>query len=370
MPVPARTKAVVAIVACVTLGAGAAAAYTASETGSSVSIGRPVAITSGTTVKPSVTLPTATGAAAICVRDLCLDSIETVLTADGIETTLTRLREAVAQDPARSSGCHPISHQIGRWAATHAATLDEAFTYDDGACLGGYQHGILEGWSLAVSFDELLAEMPEVCSFYQEGWAAGSCTHGLGHAIALQRPGTIIEAVHACDVLAEHQRAGCAGGVLMAYASTSPSQDGLDGFAPLPLDNIDPYTLCSNLGADYDDECYNKLWLFTQRLNISVNELEAACPQEGSLVDACARGIGAGHYYTGAADPEAAFAACRQLDTRLVSGCVAGVAWSNANVWVGANESPDSYRTACSNLPAGTEQACVAAEQEGLDGGR
>lgn len=307
-----------------------------------------------------------------CIDDFCLDGLDERVE-QNLSDAVSDLAAAVARDPARASLCHELGHELGRIAVEHHSVRD-ALLHDDGACLFGFQHGVLEGWAKQVDVATLAAGLADACDVYPiDTYAYGSCSHGLGHAISVQRPGSVLEAVARCDVLAEHARAGCAGGVFMAYSTDSASHGGVAPSDPLPLTVDDVDTVCGDVGDVYAAECWSKLWLLNQRIGRDAAATLDRCTAAGTWVQSCAHGAGVALLYETHLDVEAALERCiRHDDPTIGSGCQRGVAWSNANLWVGANEPAATYRSICDGTVAGVVDVddCADAEREALAGGR
>ena len=145
------------------------------------------------------------GSGPTCIGGVCPDNLPDEIAIGEVRAYLEVLKQALAAKPTpeTANACHVVSHEIGRRAIAGGAEVAELLELDDGRCLYGYQHGVLEGWSLRSGLEELANGIPTACSAYADGstlgglgageisYARGSCAHGVGHAIALQAVGTV-----------------------------------------------------------------------------------------------------------------------------------------------------------------------------------
>lgn len=333
----------------------------------------------GSSVDPTVALPIEldpTRQGPGCLGGLCMDMIPDAIAVGEVPAYLAVLRNGLAAEatPEAANACHSIAHEIGRRAAEQgpvSALLD----LDDGRCLYGYQHGVLEGWSSAVDLATLVAGIPTACAAYDDGgtsgglgggeveYARGSCAHGIGHAIALQGVGSVAEAVQYCDGAGSGNLTGCAGGVFMAYADENPSQGEYAPKQTLTLTRSEVLELCGTLQGAYREECWSKMWLLGQRVGVSPSEVAALCPDTDA--PQCGRGVGEGLLYQYGLEVSEALEGC---PARIEPYCLYGVAWSNANVWVGAGNRAETYTSVCPTQPSEVAAACRESELAALAG--
>jgi hypothetical protein len=359
---PMLVAGVLAVVAAVALSGGGAADSSRPSVSTQASVSVPLR-------------PDATGPG--CLGGLCVDDLPASIPYSDVSAYLTTLRDGLAADttPDGANRCHTVSHEIGRRAAGASSVID-LLQLDDGRCLYGYQHGVLEGWSAAVDLTTLVAGIPTACSPYrgdrtagglgpaEMGYAAGSCAHGIGHAIALQGVGSVAAAVAYCDGVDDGQRGGCAGGVFMAYAEESASQGEYAPKRRLELDRAEVVGLCSSLEGAYRVECWSKLWLLGSRVGLDADGVAALCPTDGPDAEICGKGVGEALVYESSFDHAVAVQRCPS--GALQDSCMAGAAWANANAHVGSGGSRESYQSVC---PAGTGgAACRELESSALDG--
>jgi hypothetical protein len=313
-----------------------------------------------------------------CLGGICVDELPDPLPFDAVPGYLeaVRLGLVAAGTPEAATACHTVTHEIGRHAARGADPV-ELLDLDDGACLYGYQHGVLEGWSLRSSTETVSAAVATVCAVYDKGftrggitaaeadYARGSCAHGLGHAIALQYPPSIRAALEMCDPAGEGRRSGCAGGVFMAYGSGDASQGGSGDDPALVVSRDEVLSLCVSLAGEYRSECWAKLWMLADAVDIPVADLAAMCPSAMPDVQSCGHGLGVALSYDSGLDWRVAAAGCAGP---VESYCLLGVAWSNANTHVGAGQSAASHLSICAQLPRVDAAACAAEERAALNG--
>lgn len=310
-----------------------------------------------------------------CIGGICATNLPEKIAYEEIGAYLTVLRDALATNPTSdtANACHVVAHEIGR-RGDPARGVAALLELDDGRCLYGYQHGVLEGWSLRSSIGELAAGIPEACRAYEDGstsgglgtneieYARGSCAHGVGHAIALQSVGSVREAVLYCAGVGGGLIGGCAGGVYMAYASENPSQGGNAGTLTLTMEEVT--NLCPSLEGEYQTECWSKLWLLGSRVGITASNVAKLCPTEPQH-ESCERGVGEGLYYEYDMEVADAMEAC---PSTVQPACYYGIAWAEANAWAGSGEAATAYQSVCGRFAGETRAACRRNEDEALRG--
>lgn len=314
------------------------------------------------------------GAGKDCIGGICATNLPETIAYEEIGAYLAVLRKSLATNPTpdAANACHVVAHEIGR-RGDPARGVAALLELDDGRCLYGYQHGVLEGWSLRSSIGELAAGIPEACRAYEDGstsgglgtnqieYARGSCAHGVGHAIALQSVGSVREAVLYCAGVGEGQIGGCAGGVYMAYASENPSQGGNAGTLTLTLKEVT--NLCPSLEGEYQTECWSKLWLMGEKVDIDARDVAKLCPPAH---ERCGQGVGAGLYYEYDLEVADAMEAC---PLNVQPACYYGIAWAEANAWAGSGGTATAYQSVCGRFTGETGVTCRRNEKEALRGG-
>jgi len=310
-----------------------------------------------------------------CIGGICAENLREMIAYEEIGAYLAVLRDALAADPSPdvANACHIVAHEIGR-RSDPARGVAALLELDDGRCLYGYQHGVLEGWSLRSSIDDLVSGIPEACRAYEDGgttgglganeiaYARGSCAHGVGHAISLQSVGSVREAVLYCAGVGEGQIGGCAGGVYMAYASKNPSQGGNAGTLRLTLEEVT--NLCPSLEGEYQAECWSKLWLLGRRVGLDARDVAKLCPTAPQH-ESCGRGVGEGMYYEYAMEAADAMEACPSY---VQPACYYGIAWAEANAWAGSGGAKSAYQSVCGRFTGATGEECRRNEEEALRG--
>jgi hypothetical protein len=362
-----RAAAVVGLVA-VAVSAGVFAATTGTQPRTSGAPSTPSTPSEQPTASSVQPAQPGTGPAVPgCVAEFCVDDLPDTIDLASVSGQLQALQESVrAASPEQAEQCHSVAHEIGRRAGIGGADVVDLLAVDDRACLYGYQHGVLEGWSARADLDDLRDGMAAACAVYPPGYPQGSCAHGVGHAIALQGPGTVRQAVQLCDPLGQGLRGGCAGGVFMAYAAAEASQGEFSPKSPLELDADEVDRLCGTLDPDYEAECWGKLWLLGQRVGFGIEDVARRCETAGKHLDGCFKGVGTAVWYESGFDPDDAVAACSTMTD--AAACRRGVAWSSANSWLGQGERADTYPSMCGLVPEPERTACTAAEREALEG--
>jgi hypothetical protein len=311
-----------------------------------------------------------------CIEGLCEKNLPDVIEIEKVGSYLAVLRQGLINNPDSETAnkCHTLAHLIGRAAVKSGEGVESLLDLDDGRCLYGYQHGVLEGWSLSVDLETLVNKIPEACSAYKDGktkgglgameidYAKGSCAHGVGHAISLQNVGTVKEAVMYCSGVEEGQIGGCAGGVFMAYSTENPSQGGEAG--SLNLTKTEVETLCNELSGEYQVECWSKLWLLGTRVGLKAGDVAKLC-LKGAGESKCARGVGEALYYENDMEADEAISKC---PIEIGVGCIYGIAWAEANSWAGSGGSRETYVSVCTELKDVELENCRKEEESALQG--
>jgi hypothetical protein len=313
-----------------------------------------------------------------CLGALCIAALPERIALSDVAAYLAQLRGGLSANntPEDVNTCHSLAHEIGRRGAEALTSVPTLLALDDGGCLYGYQHGVLEGWAVVATDTEFRSGLAGACSAYtspsgaaaisdgQRTYAQGSCAHGLGHAISLQNSGTLLDAVSYCDALEAGLRSGCAGGVLMAYSSESASQGEYAPKRALELSVSDVQQICNTVGTSYTSECWAKLWLLAERVGLGPDETAALCPS-GEYREPCGHGVGVSLMYTNGLDPSVAAPNC---PAGLDPYCGYGIAWANANTWAGAGNTAAGYQSICAQVSPGSLDGCVRNEQDALQG--
>ena len=154
--------------------------------------------------------------------------------------------------------CHEVTHQLGKTAASIVEEYQKLYTAtEDDACMGGFQHGLLEAELASMTDAELASAGQSVCEGKLREF--NRCVHLLGH-IAVQRSElaeTGIELarkmcgnkpVHLTYDSAFHEFR-CYDGAYMEITlrmRRTPGQGGLD------LSNRPAEEYCVSLRTDYD----------------------------------------------------------------------------------------------------------------------
>jgi hypothetical protein len=120
---------------------------------------------------------------------------------------IAALKNFIETNPSYMNQCHEIAHEIGHIAYEN---FDEnAFTFKDPFCGGGYLHGLLEA---ATIFDESMS-LKDIVHTVCSGEIEESCLHGLGHAI-YQSVESVPTAISYCDMIRSKNK-DCYDGVFM-----------------------------------------------------------------------------------------------------------------------------------------------------------
>lgn len=192
-----------------------------------------------------------------CYRKLADD-----LTGKGDTLMIMTTLETASSDRTVLSGCHEISHYIGRAAFGTAGSVSLAFGHCTPACLGGCYHGVVEAF-LKNETDEgdvsdgwLLKRIPTICGSdvsFASKREHGECLHGVGHAGMYVTDSDLPRSLALCDGLSNTaERETCYGGVFMENAASSTVTDHPSAY----IRPDDPTYPCRILDAQYQKVCY------------------------------------------------------------------------------------------------------------------
>ncbi len=205
---------------------------------------------------PSGPVVDCSGASAVdyaCYQERYQDLVQ----GSGVKAAFEELKDEYKKNDFVRSGCHQLTHVIGRAAAERYGDIAEAFGHGVHFCGTGYYHGVMEGVVAKTGPDEISEEADMLCADLRESQRYSDyhfgCAHGLGHGFMGVLENELFEALKACDALTDGwEREHCYGGVSMenVMAQDNPSHPSKYLKADQPL-----YP-CTDVEARYKDPCY------------------------------------------------------------------------------------------------------------------
>ncbi len=142
----------------------------------------------------------------LSTQEIQIDVIQRTAEADPIQA-IALLKQFIESEPTFMNQCHEMAHEIGHISYENFG--EQAFSFKDPFCGGGYLHGLLEE---ATIFDESMS-LTEIVHTVCSGDIEESCLHGLGHAI-YKSTQDISDSVKYCDKVRTNNK-DCYDGIYM-----------------------------------------------------------------------------------------------------------------------------------------------------------
>ncbi len=224
-------------------------------------------------------------------RSACLLPYFSKLTMqDSAEAAITQAQQFRKQHIV--DDCHLIAHQVGHTNfEKYRNNTAQAFVTCPLGCIEGCFHGVMESYAETRSTDQIISEVPELCSSIGTDWLRRrQCIHGVGHGLLRHQLSQLESVVGLCRQLPDdfHQET-CLGGVFMENMNNYLGQSLSDLQSSLPR-------VCESI------------------LNT----------QEQSLIGMCLQAMGEGlMFYTGH-DLARARVLCSSLESQLQNDCYQG----------------------------------------------
>ncbi len=209
----------------------------------------------------------------------------------GVEAAFVELKDEYKENDFVRSGCHQLTHDIGRAAAERYGSIPGAYGWGEHFRGAGYYHGVMEAVTAEIGADRILEEADTLCtelgehreySVYHEG-----CAHGLGHGFMGIVDNELFEALETCDALADRwEREHCYNGVFMENYDSGHSSKYLKADQPL-------YP-CTDVEDRYKTQCYQKQTTYALRTQDSdfAKVFELCAAVEAGFQPACYHGLG------------------------------------------------------------------------------
>jgi hypothetical protein len=186
-------------------------------------------------------------------QNLVLDS--------GVEAAFAELKDEYEKNEFVKSGCHQMTHIIGRTAADLYGDVTGTFDKGDHFCGSGYYHGAMQAIVAKIGPDEMLAKADALCASLRDQQEHSiyhyNCVHGLGHGFMKIMHNELFEALEACDALSsgwEEQR--CYGGVFMENTMAEVMTEYDPTYTSKYLKIDQPLYPCTDVEARYKNACY------------------------------------------------------------------------------------------------------------------
>jgi hypothetical protein len=184
----------------------------------------------------------------------------------GVEAAFAELKDDYGKNDFVKSGCHQLTHVIGRTAAELYSDVSEAFNHGEHFCGMGYYHGVMETLVAKIGIDKILEEADALCADMRQNRRYSEyhygCAHGLGHGFMGVFDNELFESLYACDRLTDSwEKEHCYGGVFMqnVMAEDDPSHPSKYLKADQPL-----YP-CTDIDRRYKNMCYGGQTLYVLR---------------------------------------------------------------------------------------------------------
>jgi hypothetical protein len=183
-----------------------------------------------------------------------------------VEAAFAKLKDDYGKNDFVRSGCHQLTHVIGRAAAELYSDVSGAFEHGEHFCGMGYYHGVMETLVGKIGTDKILEEADAICADMRQNRPYSEyhygCAHGLGHGFMGIFDNELFESLYACDRLTDGwEKEHCYGGVFMqnVMAEDDPSHPSKYLKADQPL------SPCTEVERRYKNMCYGAQTLYVLR---------------------------------------------------------------------------------------------------------
>ena len=175
----------------------------------------------------------------------------------GAAVSFSALKTAYATDDATRSGCHQLTHAIGRAEADTVKDVSQAYALGDNFCWSGYYHGVMESLVIRMGEKNLNNHLATICAPLKAqkpySFTHYNCVHGLGHGIMVINGSQLFSALKTCDSLADSwERQSCYGGAFMENEMEEVNPNHATNY----LKSDEPMYPCTAVGEAYKYQCY------------------------------------------------------------------------------------------------------------------
>ncbi len=255
---------------------------------------------------------------------------------------ITRLKEEMSTDPQILFGCHEILHTLGRISYKKYNDLSTAMGYRDEVCVGGYIHGVIEGYFSSHKPD--FSIMYKACATYRSNsYMRWDCFHGMGHGLMLYTSNNVPQSLMGCNMIKnQFDQTACYNGTYMenfnADTLNHPSKY---------LNLTDPFSLCAK-DKKHPEQCYtNAPFAFLNYYNNDYKGVLEWCDEAPEIYrSSCYEGAGAQITRRMIHSPKKIEQLCMTSTKDKVAPCITGVA-----EWIiGQNNNQSQAEGFCSNF--------------------
>lgn len=174
----------------------------------------------------------------LSTQEIQIDAIQRTAEADPIQA-IALLKQFIEKEPTFMNQCHEMAHEIGH--TSYKNFSEQAFSFKDPFCGGGYLHGLLEE---ATIFDESMS-LTEIVHTVCAGDIEESCLHGLGHAI-YKSTQNIPDSIKYCDKVRTNNK-DCYDGVYMELFDREESAE---------VSVADATEICNTASMETKSSCF------------------------------------------------------------------------------------------------------------------
>ncbi|HSW87817.1 MAG TPA: hypothetical protein VLG12_01520 [Candidatus Saccharimonadales bacterium] len=265
---------------------------------------------------------------------------------------IDRLKEEMSTDSQVLFGCHEILHAMGRISYKKYNDLSTAMEYRDEVCVGGYIHGVIEGYF--ASSKPNFSNMYKACSKYtNNSYMRWDCFHGMGHGLMLYTSNNVPESLVGCNIIKnQFDQTACYNGTYMenfnADTVNHPSKY---------LNLTNPFSLCAK-DKIHPEQCYtNAPFAFLNYYNNDYKGVLEWCDEAPEVYrNSCYEGAGAQITRRMIHSPDKIEQLCMSSTKNKIAACVSG----SAEWIIGQNNSQKQAENFCNNFTLETnKQVCL-----------
>ena len=234
-----------------------------------------------------------------CADANCIYDLFKTLTNDfGAEKALEILGGDVLK--GTPAPCHQVAHIIGKSSISGVEDVEANLKIESYLCTFGFQHGVIEGASKALSDSDYLKYIPKFCDTFDNEMLYHGCLHGLGHALTVRWKGDLEKVQEGCILYPKGPaRFFCFDGAIMEWANIEKNKEIL---SYLKEDNGAVEISCDRFLKDGSlyAACIRSIWSIYQNPSIGFrvddqyafwsNKLDF-CASLGNFINYCVEGV-------------------------------------------------------------------------------